>query len=274
MARFKSWRSFSDFEREVRRALRYVRTTEQEKFLRTVLETSQHRQVQLKAGHIFYRAQIGFEWREVDQDGDTFEVQCALSPTRMKPLPDRASEGRANAKGIPCLYLATAEKTAILEVRPWIGSYVSVGQFKLMEDCTLIDCSRNHDGFPFFFEEPKPLDREKAVWSQIDRAFAEPTSRQDDIADYAPTQIIAELFKRNGFDGVAYKSNFGEKGYNVALFDLDAADILNCILHKIDKVDVEYNQVDGPYFISKHYPSLQKSLDETAAVDEPANEET
>jgi hypothetical protein len=166
--------------------------------------------------------------------------------------------------------LATVEKTAILEVRPWIGSFVSVGQFKLLRDCTLIDCSRNHDGFPLYLQEPKPAEREKAVWAQIDRAFAEPTTRQDDVGDYAATQIIAELFKSNGFDGVAYKSNFGEQGYNVALFDLDAADQLNCALYRVDKVDVEYSQKDGPYFIAKHYPTLRKSVATESQADGPA----
>jgi RES domain len=176
----------------------------------------------------------------------------------MKPLRHRASEGRANPKGIPCLYLATTEKTAILEVRPWIGSYVSAGQFKLLRDCTLIDCSKTHRGFPIYFEEPDVAEREKAVWTGIDRAFAEPATRQDDTADYAATQIIAELFKRQGFDGIAYKSNFGEDGHNVALFDLDAADLINCTICKVDKVDIEYEERDNRYFVTKHYPKLSK----------------
>ena len=48
----------------------------------------------------------------------------------MKPLGGRATDGRANPRGIPCLYLATTKETAMSEVRPWIGSYVSAGQFE------------------------------------------------------------------------------------------------------------------------------------------------
>ena len=154
----------------------------------------------------------------------------------MKPLPDKAYDGRANPKGIPCLYLATRKETALSEVRPWIGSYVSVGQFKILRDVELIDCSRGHKDSSLHFwlqeQEPEPAEREKAVWSDIDWAFAEPMTRSDETADYVATQILAELFKREGFEGIAYKSNFGDDGYNVALFDIDAADLINCGLYK------------------------------------------
>jgi hypothetical protein len=81
-----------------------------------VVETSHHRRIQVKAGQNFYRAQLGHDWREMEQDGHTWEIECAYSSSRMKPLRDRATDGRANPKGIPCLYLATTEKTAILDL--------------------------------------------------------------------------------------------------------------------------------------------------------------
>ena len=37
-----------------------------------------------------------------------------------------------------------------------------------------------------------------------------PTISADDAAHYIPTQVIAELFKREGCDGIAYKSVFGD----------------------------------------------------------------
>jgi hypothetical protein len=74
-------------------------------------------------------------------------------------------------------------------------------------------------------------------------------TRRDNIADYVPTQIIAELFKREGFDGVAYKSNFGDEGYNSAIFDIDAADIINCGLYKATAIDVKFSEQDNPYVI-------------------------
>jgi hypothetical protein len=102
----------------------------------------------MKEGFVLWRAQLGHEYREEKQGDEVFEIEAAYSPARMKPLPDKAYDGRANPKGIPCLYLATRKETALSEVRPWIGSYVSVGQFKILRDVELIDCSREHKDFP------------------------------------------------------------------------------------------------------------------------------
>jgi len=198
-----------------------------------------------------WRAQLGHDWRE-EGDEEKFDIPCAHPALRMKPLRDRATDGRANPKGIPCLYLASRKETAISEVRPWIGSYVSLAQFKLLRPLKLVDCSHDRAERSFYFDEPEPEKREAAVWAEIDRAFSEPMTRSDDIAEYAPTQILAELFKRAGLDGIAYKSNFGENGYNLAIFDIDAADLLNCGLHRVDKIEMKFSQQDNPYFMSKY----------------------
>ena len=87
------------------------------------------------------RAQLGHDWREEENDEEPDEVQAAHSPARMKPLAEKASDGRANSKGIACLYLATKQETAVLEVRPLIGSYISIAQFKVLKDLCLVDCS-------------------------------------------------------------------------------------------------------------------------------------
>lgn len=258
MARtFKSWRSFTDFNHAVRRKLRYVRLPEHEEFLQTVIETSHSRKVLLKEGTILWRARVGHGYKTEGEGDHTFEVEAAYLPEDMKPLPDKAYDGRANPKGIPCLYLATRKETAVSEVRPWIGSYVSVGQFKILRDVELIDCSRGHESPPNYFllgdPQPTPTEIEKAVWFDIDRAFAEPMTRSDDSADYVATQILAELFKREGFGGIAYKSNFGEDGYNVALFEIDAADLMNCGLYKINNINIKFSEQDNPYFIAKYY---------------------
>lgn len=141
------------------------------------------------------------------------------------------------------------------EVRPWIGSLVSCGQFRTNRELTVIDCARRQNEQPLFFDikkgfyEPGPTERTQAVWANIDRAFAEPTTRTDDIADYAPTQILAELFKRSGADGVVYKSNFGDDGFNISLFDPSAADLVNCGLFEVEAVRMTFKQTDDFYYV-------------------------
>ena len=139
------------------------------------------------------------------------------------------------------------------EVRPWIGSYISLGQFTTLRELEIIDCSYNHGDPLFYFslgqtKQLAPEEVEKTIWSSIDRAFAAPTTRDDDVAAYAATQIIAELFKGQGYDGIAYRSNFGEDGHNIALFDIDAAELINCQLHKVETIEMKFSVQDNMYF--------------------------
>jgi len=253
---FPSWRSYWNFARAVGREYRYIRPPEIEAFLATVLATSAARKVDIPKGRLFWRAQVGHDWRPMGEDTDD-EIPCAHSRSRMKPLEGRASDGRANPRGIPSLYLATTKEAAMSEVRPWMGSYVSCGQFRTNRPLTVIDCGRRPDANPLFFKlddfnyEPPAQDRSDAVWAHIDRAFAEPMTRSDDQADYAATQILAELFKHAGADGVVYKSNFGDDGFNIALFDPSVADLINCGLFEVKGVQLTFREADQFYFVTE-----------------------
>ena len=68
-------------------------------------------------------------------------TEGAFPPERMKPRRDRAREGRANPQGIPYLYLSTRKETALSEVRPWLRSLISIGQFKIVRQLTIVDFS-------------------------------------------------------------------------------------------------------------------------------------
>lgn len=139
---FQSYRNYREFASSVARRWRYSRTPEDMAFLQTVLETSPGKEKPLPVGSIFCRAQIGHDWypEEIDY-GVTEDIPCPFAPERMKPLPDGAHEGRANAKGIPCLYVSTHEITAICEVRPWVGAYVSVAQMRVNRKLRVMDCA-------------------------------------------------------------------------------------------------------------------------------------
>jgi len=65
------------------------------------------------------------------------------------------------------------------EVRPWVNSYISVAQLRMVKSVEIIDCARLHSHVPPFFleEEPDAEKVEEAVWSDIDRAFAQPMNR-------------------------------------------------------------------------------------------------
>ena len=203
----------------------------------------------LRAGVGVWRAQVGHDWDPV-REGDEVdaEVEGPFRPDRMKPPRDRAREGRANPKGIAYLYAATHRDTACAEVRPWLGVYVSLAQFKTVRTLTLVNCTedskRKHDigGTP-------PAHWDTAVWCDIDAAFARPVTPTDEDAEYVPTQILAELFKVNGFDGVLYRSSLGP-GHNIVLFDIDSVSLVNCALYEVKSLAFAFNQCSNAYFIA------------------------
>lgn len=248
MAEFPSWRSFWNFQRDVARARRFIRTPETEQFLTCVRTSCHERAKSMPKGFKLWRAQLGHGWRREDAiDG---EVPCAYGTDRMKPLPDRAYEGRANPHGIPCLYLATDEDTAMSEVRPWAGAYVSLGLFQTTRDLRLVDCSVNHGNQIFYLREPDAAQRALAVWTHIDEAFSTPATRSDDTAEYVATQMLAELFRDAGYDGVAYKSVLRDDGFNIALFDLASAEQRTGQLCRVSSLRYEFKPEDNPYYVA------------------------
>jgi hypothetical protein len=246
---FKSWLDFVRFSESVRHSSRYIHGQYVNEFLATLLQTSNARHRTLAAGKFLWRAQLGGAANEREQDGVVWDELVPYQSERMAPRTNSAHEGRANPKGIPCLYLATDKETAMAEVRTWIGISLSAGQFRLTKDINVVDFSVGHDKeFDFYFEEPLAEEREKSVWLQVDRAFSEPTVTDPATADYVPTQVISEFFKENGFDGVAYKSRLG-KGFNFALFDQSVATLVNCALFPVKSVSFEFGEPERAYSV-------------------------
>jgi len=255
---FKSWRSYFDFAGATKYQRRYIRDLDTDRFLGTVLSTSKGRERPIPKETIFWRSQLGYDLEPVDVDGEHIsELPRAFRFGRMKPVPGEAKEGRANPKGIPYLYVATQKETALSEVRPWVGSSISLAQVKILRDVVVIDCSMKHPSESFYLDKPDPEKKESAVWSDIDRAFSEPVTPSDGVADYVPTQIIAEVFRTNGFDGIAYRSRFGKKGFNVALFDLAIAEVINCSLYEAKDLSFYFEQSGNTHFSKKHSDTLR-----------------
>jgi RES domain-containing protein len=183
----------------------------------------------------------------------------------MKPQVDKAKEGRANSKGIPALYVATERNTAIAEVRPWVGAMVSVARLRLNRQIVIVDCTMDQGqlGAAILeiadFSEPlpkTPRDLERYAWSDIDDAFARPVSGSDDVADYAPTQILAEAFRHEGYSGVAYRSSLGD-GLNIALFNLEDADVVRRSLVRVESVTVESWEVSDSSVVDVAEPDKE-----------------
>ncbi|TXK98997.1 hypothetical protein BMR10_01130 [Methylococcaceae bacterium CS4] len=69
---------------------------------------------------------------------------------------------------------------------------------------------------------------------------------------YAPTQVIAELFKSKGIDGIAYYSMLGD-GHNIVLFKAKTAVLLHCSLCEIQEVSYEFQEIANRYVVTDPY---------------------
>lgn len=260
MSRFKHVHAYQDFASAVREKRRFIHAKATAGFLRCVSVGGKSREVKLSAGKVLWRAQIGSrDWARTDEEGHEWVEDVPYAPERMKPLLRSPSEGRVNPRGITYLYLATDKETAVAEVRPWSGASVSVGAFEMMRDLRLVDCTRGHGkSGSWGYLLGVPVDRwnrlsqdeiDEAVWADIDNAFSRPVGPGDEFVNYIPTQIIAERFLADGFDGIAYKSALSEKGANVTLFNLADAELRSCHLFEVRGVKYEFSETTNPWFM-------------------------
>ncbi len=125
---------------------------------------------------------------------------------------------------------------------------VSVAELKQSRSLKVIDCSVNMLQKPFYEKEPEDVEKEESVWSMIDHAFSKPVTLSHDTAEYVPTQIISEMFKANGYDGILYKSMFAD-GYNMVVFDVNSAELLSCSWYETQTVELEFDECATPYFV-------------------------
>ncbi len=260
MAEFESQHDFHYFAQFVKQTSRYVLDGKQQHFLDVLIETSGKRRTRLLKDSVVHRAQLGRDIRTRYEPIEGIEDQSINGlqflderqphrPQRMMPRTSLASEGRVNPKGIPCLYLSSEPETAMTEVRPWIGSYVSVAKVTIVRDLALVDCvsdTRVPTIYPIGSLGPTRDEKEKDVWWFVSQEFSKPVIRADDVADYAPTQLLAEAFRKGGFDGIQYSSKLGS-GMNYAVFDLTAADLTSCDLYQLEAFNPKFLKVNGSY---------------------------
>jgi RES domain-containing protein len=236
MAEFESWKQYSEFSDFVMRTGRHVRDAKNQRFLDTVVQTSEKRKRLIGKGAVLWRAQLDPKVRKI------------LPPKRMFPMRDRANEGRVNPKGIPCLYCSTNRDTAMTETRPWIGACVTVARVLTIKDLTIVDCSAMDDlaewqvDLLFGAPEPEAAKREVCVWGDINQAFSVPVAHTDDAADYAPTQVLAEAFRMSGCDGIVYGSKVGT-GKTVAVFDPAAAKLGARYLFSVNGFEARFSAI-------------------------------
>ncbi|MFH1093285.1 MAG: RES family NAD+ phosphorylase [Candidatus Omnitrophota bacterium] len=168
-----------------------------------------NRSYPIETGTKLYRAQIGCE-----KDGLSYSP---LPKDRMDaPDPEKAKGGRVSCPGIMCLYLATAWQTALAEMRPWKGAYITLVPFVAEEELNLLDLTKDIIGSIGNIND-------RSIFELISLNFSAPMEDYEEHFKYIFTQYLSSIIKSNGYDGIIYDSYLDSQGKNIALFDSASA---------------------------------------------------
>ena len=162
------------------------------------------------------------------------------------PPARKASHGRANPAGIPYLYLASDEQTAISEIRPHTGESISVGKFITPNNLGLVDLRNpRKTTCPFLMEDETEIANLRGdlfLSEKLGEELTRPVLPQSAAIDYIPSQYLCEFVKKCGFDGVVYKSSVSD-GMNVALFAPNEYQCVEVHSYQVDKVTVGFTEI-------------------------------
>ena len=231
---------YEEFSNEISNEFRFILSSKSQDFLQKLLSQGGQQVETLPARTVLYRAQSNSI-----AAGKTEAATTALPKKRMKPIPNVVSEGRANPSKICVLYLASQIGTALAEVRASTQHPVTVGTFRTKSKLKIVDLTRQMSFHVW-------LNAEDLIWHRLSDDFSKPLTEFNQSVHYAKTQIIAETFKRNGYDGIRYRSQFRAReseaglpesdGINYALFDINSASCVSRKVYKIVQQEVVYSE--------------------------------
>lgn len=226
-------KAFARWAEHLRRVDRFHLPEDDEQLVERIVGYSiKHRSIELSVGRTLYRVRA-----------NKIGLREAIPLSEMgAPPPHLARPGRMNPLGIPYLYVALEQTTAISEARPWVGALLSVAS--LLPQRTLRVVNLNYrDVKPPEMQVQKGEEKEYLAFLLfISQSLARPQNQNDELS-YIPTQYLAEKFKRQGLDGIIYLSVLREPGNNLVLFDVDSAVVKDVTLHEVQGVKVSTTEV-------------------------------
>lgn len=159
----------------------------------------------------FYRARI----HEFNQKNSFIEEKMGAPPK------EKSSLGRIQFAGNSVLYTAKEVDTAIAEVRPSVGSRLTIAKFYPNKDTKIriLDLTK-YKSLENIVSPSELIIKITALLSAMNFSEKE-FSKQvhpDDQRRYLDTIYITKILRDKGFDGIAYKSLLNHGGLNYAFF--------------------------------------------------------
>ena len=152
-----------------------------------------------------------------------------------------AGHGRANPAGIRYLYLGSTDETAVAEVRPHTGELACVARFEVPAIRALDLRDPRKSASPFILENREQMAALRAGLPLLERLGEEltkPVQPRSAAFEYIPSQYLCEFIKKQGYQGVIYRSSVSD-GVNLALFDPGLASGVGVSVSRVNRVSVE-----------------------------------
>ena len=179
---------------------------------------------------LFYRARIV-------PDEDAFKSIAKDPAGRMGPPPANLRRaGRMNAAGIAVFYGATEKETAVAELRPAVGSLISMAAFRVHRPIHVLDLTRfTRAGrqLDIFAKNQMVRATQWAFMQSFASEISEPILPGDEHLEYVPPQVVAEYLTNTSVrwrgsdvtpDAIIFRSAQRDGGKNIAVMG-DAAKI-------------------------------------------------
>ena len=153
------------------------------------------------------------------------------------PPVDHCISYRANPDHIRYLYLSEDAETPIYEIRSSLRQCVSVAKFRCNKSLKLYDLTVESKALST--ATSSTLKTYCAIM-YICGMFSQPNYNES--LKYLPTQYIAEMIKKMGFDGIRYISSLHEGGFNVVLFNPGDCIAISSDLVEINKIHIDIDK--------------------------------
>lgn len=179
---------------------------------------------------LFYRARIV-------ADENAFRA-IAKNPAGLMgpPPPPLRRAGRMNAAGIAVFYGATEKDTAVAELRPAVGSLISLAAFRVHRPIHVLDLTRfTRAGrqLDIFAKNQMVRATQWAFMQSFASEISQPILPGDEHLEYVPAQVVAEYLTNQSVrwrggevtpDAIIFRSAQRDGGKNIAVMG-DAATI-------------------------------------------------
>jgi hypothetical protein len=183
-----------------------------------------------------------------DNSVNLFRARIHYNEEQEKPFSTSAmgcpktshSEGRANPKGIPYLYLCKDIETTFYETRASYLDYISVGLFKVIKPNTLkiVDFTKHLSPFNNATDIIE-FSKGKILRDTISKYLSKPLHRFDSELEYIQTQFICEFVRYfYDVDGIQFFSSLKKGGVNVVIFSEYKITCNVVELHQISEIKI------------------------------------